>query len=539
MLIQHPDRAIAEVKRLMGTDVIVDLAGESFTPQEISALILRHIKQEAERVVGEPITEAVITVPAQFTNVERQATRDAGELAGFVVRRLINEPTAAALAYGLERPGVEARILVYDLGGGTLDVTLLELSEGVIDVLSSTGNTRLGGKTFDERLENFLRAKCIEQTGVDMHSSPKKKQTLKSEARRAKEELSTDVRTVVSLDNIGVTPSGDPISFAYTLSRAAFEAQIDDLVSSTREQIDEALRAKGIASSQVDTVLLVGGSTRIPLVRQFVESCFGANVLRFDIDPDEAVTLGAAVLAGIEQQSLDPTTLVITDVAPHTLGVAVTRDNERGEAVDGLFDVLISKQSTIPRTATKMYQTAHDGQSSVRVQVYQGDAPIAADNQPVGEFVLDGLPPVAAGAPLEIEFSYNLSGELDVVARAKQWSLEKRVTMRASSRHLSSVDKIASRKRLEAIWNGVPVNPVQPVASDVPPEEPKWRTSRQYSRVAALMAHAERRLPTLAEAPAARVATLIRSMRAALARDDESAVDADERALTDVLFDLS
>jgi molecular chaperone DnaK len=540
LLIPYPDRAVAEVKRLMGTDARVILANQEFTPQEVSAVLLRHLKQEAERVLGAPVTEAIITVPAYFTNVQRQATRDAGELAGLTVRRLINEPTAAALAYGLERPGVEERIVVYDLGGGTLDVTVLELSEGVLDVLASTGNARLGGKDFDERLMRFLRDECIRATGVDPESTPALRQRLKAVAKRAKEDLSSSERTLVSLDHLALRSDGAPVSFTYTLTRAAFEAQIDDIVTSTGKQLDEALHAKGLSPHDISTVLLVGGSTRVPLVRQFVSAYFGGRPLRTEIDPDEAVALGAAILAGMESRTLDPTTLVITDVSPHTLGVAVAREDNGGVYEAGFFDPLILKQSTIPRTAKKVYQTVADAQPSVRVQVYQGDAPVVAQNEPVGEFVLDGLPPVPAGAPVEIEFSYTLSGELEVIARAVQWRLEKRVRMQPSRRHLSADQKAAARARLERLWTEPLANAAGPAsAAPTTAEEPRWRTSRHYSRVAALLTHAERRLPTLPSDDAGRVATLIRSMRTALERDDEVALDRDERTLTDLLFDLS
>ncbi len=540
LLIPYPDRAVAEVKRLMGTDARVTLADQEFTPQEVSAVLLRHLKQEVERALGVPVTEAIITVPAYFTNVQRQATRDAGELAGFTVRRLVNEPTAAALAYGLERPGAEERILVYDLGGGTLDVTVLELSEGVLDVLASTGNTRLGGKDFDERLMRFLRDECLRATGVDPESTPALRQRLKMAAKRAKEDLSASERTLVSLDHLALKPDGTPVSFTYTLTRAAFEAQIDDIVRSTGEQLDEALRAKDLRPHDIGTVLLIGGSTRVPLVRQFVSAYFGGRPLRSEIDPDEAVALGAAVLAGMESRTLDPATLVITDVSPHTLGVAVAREGDGGAYETGFFDPLILKQSTIPRTAKKVYQTVADAQSSVRVEVYQGDAPLVARNEPVGEFVLDGLPPAPAGAPIEIEFSYNLSGELEVVARAVQWGLEKRVRMQPSRRHLSTDQKATARARLDRLWAeplGKSADPTP--ASRTAGQEPRWRTSRHYSRVAALLTHAERRLPTLGPDDASRVAALIRSMRAALERDDETALDRDERTLTDLLFDLS
>ena len=539
-IVAHPDRAVAEAKRCMGQDVHFSLAGETFAPQEVAAIILRHLKQECERALGEEIREAVITVPAYFTNVQRQATRDAGEMAGLVVRRLINEPTAAALAYGLERQGAEEKILVYDLGGGTFDVTVLELSEGVLDVHASTGNPQLGGKDFDECLMRFLAERCRDETGIDLYETPRLNQRLKAAAKRAKEELSGNERTIVSLDNLALSSAGVPVNFTYTLTRAAFEAQVEHLVTSTAQQLDTVLREARLSSRDIATVLLVGGSTRMPIVRKFVSAYFGGKTLRTEIDPDEAVALGAAVLAGMETQTVDPSTLVITDVSPHTLGVAVQRSGENGDRQPGYFDPLIRKQSTIPRTAKQTYYTIHDNQESVRVQVYQGDAEMAADNDHVGDFVLDGLPACRAGAPIEVEFSYNLSGELEVVARAVQWRLEKRVIMQPSTRSLSPTEKASARRRLNRLWSE-PRTPAEAASTSAAARsegEAGWRTSRHYSRVAALMTLAERKLPTLAPEAATRVAALIKSMRAALAKDDEPALERDERALTDVLFDL-
>lgn len=545
LLIPYPERAVAEVKRLMGTDARVMLAGDEYTPAEISAILLRHLKQEAERELGVAVTEAIITVPAYFTNAQRQATRDAGEMAGLRVRRLINEPTAAALAYGIERPGVEEKILVYDLGGGTLDVTVLELSEGVLDVLASTGNTRLGGKDFDERTMQFVAAQCKAATGVDLYATPQLQQRLKAAARGAKEALSSADTAPIVLD----LPAGEgtaPRTWSYTLTRAAFEAQVDDLVTSTAAQMDEALRAKKISPAEITTVLMIGGSTRIPLVRSFVSAYFGGRPLRTDVDPDEAVCLGAAVLAGIESEQVDASALVVTDVAPHTLGVAVVREGDLFGADDDsnarYFDPLIPKQSTVPRTARKMYQTANDWQRAVRVQVYQGDNEMVAQNEHVGEFVLDGLPPSPAGSPVEIEFSYNLSGELEVVARARQWGIERRVTMQPSRRSLSTEQKATSRARLDRAFADNPGRTMpSPMTErhDAKSAEPGWRTSRHYSRVAALLGAADRALPTLPAEKVTEVAALVRAIRGALERDDVQLLERDERTLTDLLFDLT
>lgn len=539
-IVAHPDRAVAEVKRYMGQDFHVSIAGEEYSPQEVSAILLRHLKVEAERALGIGISEAIITVPAYFTNAQRQATRDAGEMAGLVVRRLVNEPTAAALAYGLERPGVEERILVYDLGGGTFDVTVLELSEGVLDVLASTGNSQLGGKDLDERLMGMLSEECQKQNGIDLMGQADLHQQLKSVAKRAKEELSASLSTTVSIARIGIRPNGTTIDFSFVVSRAAFDAQVEDLIVSTGRQLDSALAEKRLRPSDIDTVVLVGGSTRIPAVRQFVAAYFGNRALRTEIDPDEAVSLGAAILGGMESGDVPTAQMVITDVSPHTLGIAITEEGDQGELEADHFDALIHRQSTIPRTAKKSYRTVFDNQAIVRVRVFQGDAPLVIDNVPVGEFTVEGLPAAPKGMPVEIEFSYNLSGELHVVARLPHASIERRVVMRPSPCHLSHAEKIRGMDRLDRLWS--PGGSARLAAGDakVPAtgDSSRWRTSRHYSRVAALMTHAERKLPQLPDRVSERVADLIRELRRSLIDDDEKVLELTERALTDVLFDL-
>lgn len=298
-LVLKPELAVQEVKRKMGTGEKLRLGAEEYTPQELSSFILRHLKEEAERYIGEPVADAIITVPAYFNDVQRRATQDAGELAGLNVRRLINEPTAAALAYGIDRPGVDEYVAVYDFGGGTLDVTILELSEGVLDVLASTGNTRLGGKDLDERLMSYVATECRRSTGLEILASPRGRQRLKAECRKAKEALSTSDAATIALDNLGISRDGSPIDFETEIRRETFEGLIRDLIDSTTEQLNEALDAKGLTPEQIKTVLLVGGSTRIPLVRDFVSKFFGGRTFPVHVSPDEAVSLGAAVLAGI------------------------------------------------------------------------------------------------------------------------------------------------------------------------------------------------------------------------------------------------
>jgi len=533
----RPGASVAEVKRLMGSDNRIQLGAESYTPQEISAIILRHLKEQAEAALGDSITEAVISVPAYFTAVQRRATHDAAELAGLSVRRLVNEPTAAALAYGIERPDVEERVLVYDLGGGTLDVTLLELSEGVLDVIASTGDSSLGGKDFDERLMRFLAEKCEDATGIDPTRAPRTNARLRAGARRAKEELSSVDRSMVVLENLGVQPDGSLIDWEYALTRREFEQQIKDLVASTTVQLDEALAQRKLRPAEIDTVLMVGGSSRVPLVRTCISQYFEGRVLRSEVNPDEAVALGAAILAGIEDNKIHSAKVVITDVSPWTLGVSVVVDRD-GETIEGVFSPLIQKQTTIPRTATKHYRTIHDWQDSIRVEVYQGDAPMCAQNIKVGEFELAQLERAPAGADIEISFSYNLNGELEVVARAL--GRARRVLLQPSANHLTDSEKQTARDRLDRRWtarangSGQSVN----VSPDTGSSQARARATPLFAKVAELLAKAENQRPSLSGAPRARLDVLLLEMHAALVANDERAVDTVEHALTNLLFEL-
>jgi molecular chaperone DnaK len=536
LLIPKPQFAVAEVKRLMGTAQRVRLGDQEYTPQEISARILRHLKEEAERFLGRTVEEAVITVPANFDELQRRATRDAGEIAGLRVRRLINEPTAAALAYGIERPGVEEKVVVYDLGGGTLDVTVLELSEGILDVLASTGDTRLGGKEFDERLMNHLQAICRRETGVDLFASVRFRQRLKVAAKKAKEELSSVEATEVVLDNIGQTADGEPIDFFHTVTRQEFESLIRDLVETTREYLDEALAVKQLDPGEIGTILLVGGSTRIPLVRGCVSEYFGGRQLRTEVDPQEAVALGAAVLAGMESRLLDPGEIIITDVSPFTFGVAIVAEGEEGELIRDVFDPLIRKNTTVPRTVKKTYRTMVDFQERVHVRIFQGDAAFCDDNTFVGDFYFEELPPAPAGEPLEIEMSYNLNGEVEAVALAPRTGRSLRHRIRYSQDQFSQKERERAASRLQEHWSGGQSPPPPPAAAPVDPEA--WRSSPSYPRVAPLLSHAESRLASLEPEVRVRVDHLLNQIKGALATGDQATLARAEGELTDVLFDL-
>jgi molecular chaperone DnaK len=538
LLVPRPGSAVQEVKRLMGTSQLVTLDGEAYTPQEISAHVLRHLKDEAEKYLGEPITEAVITVPAYFNELERHATRDAGEIAGLTVRRIINEPTAAALAYGIQRPGVEEKVVVYDLGGGTLDVTVLELSEGILDVLASTGDNRLGGKDFDERLMGFLREECLRACDVDLFGNARLKERLKAAARGAKETLSSADSTRVVIDYVGMREGGEAVDFEYELTRARFESLIRSLVEGTRRQLDEALAAKEVRPEEVDTVLLVGGSTRIPLVRAFVSEYFGGKALRTEVDPVEAVALGAAVLTGIEDRTLGTDDVLITDVAPHTFGVA-TLGQVDGEWNGDVFDPIIRKNLTIPRTERSSYSTVADFQQSVHVRVYQGDSRLCKDNLLVGDFVFEPLTPAPAGQEIEIEMSYNLDGNIETVAREARTGREVRHQMAATPLRLSDSDKMRARARMSRPGSGfASPRPAAPAADTPAPAAEAWRDSPLYERVKPLLVHTEKRLADLPAGVRARAVGMMDQLKAALAAGDAEGVRRGEEILTNLLFEL-
>ena len=452
MAVARPGFSVAEVKRDMGKAIRIPMAGMEHSPQEISAMILRHLKVEAEKYLGQPVTDAVITVPARFNELQRRATLDAGELAGLRVRRLINEPTAAAIAYGLERPGADERIIVYDLGGGTLDVTLLELSEGVLDVLSSVGNDQLGGKDLDDRLMSWIAAESRRLVDVDLEASVALRQRLKATAKKAKEDLSGCESVTISMPFVGLTPSREPINLEFELSRVTFERLVEDLVLSTRILLDQALAVRGVSPSQVNTILLVGGSTRVPLVRKVVSDFFGGRALRTELSPEEAVALGAAVVAGLEDHAIDPSRLVVTDVSSWTLGVEVVEQADGRPPIMDAFDPLIRRHQTIPRTAGKVYLTLHDGQTIIRVRVFQGEGALVSQNVFVGEVSHEGITPGPAGQKVEIEFSYDLSETLHVRVRDIASGRQVEARMHPTKERLSPEDMNAARARLEQRW---------------------------------------------------------------------------------------
>ena len=418
--ITNPEGTVSSIKRLMGSDKKVKLHDKEFTPQEISAMILQKLKMDAESYLGEKITKAVITVPAYFTDSQRQATKDAGRIAGLEVLRIINEPTAASLAYGLDK-GENQKVLVFDLGGGTFDVSILELGEGVFEVLATSGNNKLGGDDFDDRIIDYLAAEFKKEHGIDLKKDRTAMQRLKDEAEKAKKELSGVMSTSINLPFITADASG-PKHLDMTLTRAKFEELTADLVEATMEPMRKALSDAGLSAGQIDKVILVGGSTRIPAVQEAVKKITGKDPYK-GINPDECVAIGAAIQAGVLTGEVKD--IVLLDVTPLSLGI---------ETLGGVFTKLIERNTTIPTKKSQIFSTAADGQTSVDVHVLQGERPMAAQNVTLGRFQLTGIPPAPRGVPqIEVTFDIDANGIVNVSAKDLGTGKEQKITITAST----------------------------------------------------------------------------------------------------------
>lgn len=535
----RPEMVVHEIKRHMGSDQTVTLGAIEFSPQEISAAILRRLKEAAEHFLGEPITEAVITVPANFNDRQRRATEQAAALVDLRVRRFINEPTAAAISYGENATGVEERLLVYDLGGGTLDVTVLELSEGVHDVLASAGIPKLGGKDFDDRLIALLVRECERIHDVPL-TSVKTQARIREAALNAKIALSANSECQVAIDFIGLDKQGEPLSFEMTLTRRMFEDVIRDLVESSTAAIDEALRVKNLSVEDIDTVLLVGGATRIPLVREVVSTYFGGRTLRTDVSPDEAVALGAAVLGGIEGGQVSPEHTILTDVSPYTIGVAVSEE-EDGERMSNLFSPVLLKNTTIPRTVRKTFLTMHDWQDAVRVRVFQGEERLCSDNIFACEFT-HPMASAPAGAEVHVEISYDLSGKILIEAIDASTGARTRHECVLGPGGLAEAELQSAKDRLNRNWKVAAGAQERAVGGsgpqDIPPPPPSWERSPLWTEVAALHSHAIRRLDELDEDKRTHLRLLLDRLESSASSGNGESLRKTEGELTEFLFDL-
>ncbi len=441
----YPERTVRSIKRKMGTEERVTLGDCEYTPPEISALILRELKRRAEGQLGEPVDRAVITVPAYFSDAARQATREAGEIAGFTVERIINEPTAAALAYGLDRSAERRLVAVYDLGGGTFDVSIIELDDGVVEVRASHGDTQLGGDDFDQRLVDFLAERFQEQHGVDPRTDRRALARLTRAAESAKIALSSQTFARVREEYL-ISEGNRPLHLDIEIARAEFEALIEDLVARTLDSFDAALSDTGIEADALDRILFVGGSTRVPLVWQRVYEHTGLEP-ETAINPDEAVALGAAVQAAIVAG--EPLDAILVDVTPHSLGIAVA-EVMFGRVVPDQYSVIIHRNTTIPTTRSEIYAALSPGQTAIELKVYQGEEAIASQNTLLGTFMFEGLRPESPGEPprITVSFDFDLNGILHVSAIDRGSGKQAGLQVKAAGTRLTPVEIVSARAGL-------------------------------------------------------------------------------------------